>query len=399
MFAGLRLYIYVRPSCTRRRVSRRYDVADEAQSIAVCWKWRQEMSRVNSSTSVKVKAASFTEFLARRSYAWAWRLGSRCSLEMAMWQIVGNKSLWRTRDWDWKGWNSLDAVTCGDFHDTINVAYALIFWWKKFAGVQWKTRTAETCLCAVLRDIESMAQGTSLSCECLDITRSIVIFGSHGHVLSTFASNSPISFSVIFSVFFRRIMTLRQFWKSLGAEQMSAWFAANKTCSDEPRRSCSCFCSKLVQFKSMNNEQIYEISLNFRKHIGTQSGWVRVGVLCAGASEGSSAGAGQSQATDVVGRLWLTVKYDIFSLSFCICCVCHTWQHSEMWRTFISTCLSLSFHHFDRKARRQPLLTHPERAVRRRKTLGDIPCQLSVTRCVVTWCVYDLWSQHKPCRR
>lgn len=193
-------------------------------------------------------------------------------------------------------------------------------------------------------------------------------------------------------------MTLRQFWKSLGAEQMSAWFAANKTCSDEPRRSC--FCSKLAQFKSMNQEWIYETSLNFCKHIGTQSGWVWVGVSCAGAPEGSSAGAGQSQATDVVRCLWLTVKYEMFAeFSFCFCCVCHTWQHSEMWRTFISTFLWLSFHHFDRKARRQPLLTHPERAVRRRKTLPGIPCQLSVTRSVVTWCVYDLGSQHKPCRR
>lgn len=112
-------------------------------------------------------------------------------------------------------------------------------------------------------------------------------------------------------------MTLRQFWKSLGAEQMSAWFAANKTCSDEPRRTCSCFCSKLVQFKSMNQEKIYETSLNFCKHIGTQSGWVWVGVSCAGASEGSSAGAGQSQATDVVERLWLTVKYEMFAEFSC----------------------------------------------------------------------------------
>lgn len=205
MSAGLRLYIYVRPSCTRRRVSRRYDVADEAHSrkalLRCQTKWPQEMSRVNKSqqsTSVKVKAASFTELLARRSYAWAWRLGNRCSLEMAMWQIVGSKSLLRTRDWDWKGWNGLDAVTCDDFRYTINVA--LIFWWKKLAGVQWKTRTAETCLCAVLRDIESMTQGTSSSCECLDITWSFLeAKGTCCPLLHPTVRFHSVSFSVCFS--------------------------------------------------------------------------------------------------------------------------------------------------------------------------------------------------------
>lgn len=159
------------------------------------------MSRVNKSqqsTSVKVKAASFTELLARRSYAWAWRLGNRCSLEMAMWQIVGSKSLLRTRDWDWMGWNGLDAVTCDDFRYTINVA--LIFWWKKLAGVQWKTGTAETCLCAVLRDIESMTQGTSSSCECLDITWSFLeAKGTCCPLLHPTVRFHSVSFSVCFS--------------------------------------------------------------------------------------------------------------------------------------------------------------------------------------------------------
>lgn len=39
--AGLRLYIYVRPSCTRRRVSRRYDVADEAELRMGLEAWQQ----------------------------------------------------------------------------------------------------------------------------------------------------------------------------------------------------------------------------------------------------------------------------------------------------------------------------------------------------------------------
>ena len=269
--------------------------------------------------------------------------------------------------------------------------------WQECSGRPGQLKRA---CCAVLRDTESMTQGTSSSCECLDITWSF---------LEAKGTCCPLLHPTVdfiqchFQCVFQQNNDFEAVLEESRRRQMSAWFAANKTCSDEPRRTCSCFCSKLVQFKSMNQEKIYELLWTFANHWNAK--WLSLsrGLVCRSVRRlfgWSWPKPGHRMSLNVFDSQWnmkLFAEFSCFLLyAFAVFVTLGTVKCEEH---SISTFLWLSFHHFDRKARRQPLLTHPERAVRRRKTLPGIPCQLSVTRSVVTWCVYDLGSQHKPCRK